>query len=279
VVVVEVDGDILMYKIREIFLYCFSHVQQYNINIRRYNTITTAMTSVQPSNFRSQRKGQNVRQAMVISGLSTIYRNNTNTHFIQSQQRTAPRIYLLDITIEEINKLYPKIHQIIERGRLRPKGTETFFVSKKMEHIVITDNGIYELRAHDATKQQKLHERNPIDGETTTMEIDYHEKKTIPILVDESYYELLEAPEHREIIPSNHIVTRHIKKVVKKHPKSMNAFVFLLNETEKEVVDFYMTTENGVVVSSKMCMNYSDRLTQTCKDEIISFIDDFKLCS
>lgn len=257
---------------------------QYNINIRQYNTITTAtataMATVQQSNFRSQRKGQNVRQAMVISGLSTIYRNNTNTHFIQSQQRTAPRIYLLDITIEEINKLYPKIHQIIERGRLRPKGTETFFVSKKMEHTVITDSGIYELRAHDATKQQKLHERNPIDGETTTMEIDYHEKKSIPIpiLVDESYYELLEAPEHRQIIPSNHIVTRHIKKVVKKHPKSMNAFVFLLNETEKEVIDFYMTTENGVV-SSKMCMNYSDRLTQTCKDEIISFIDDFKLCS
>lgn len=275
----------LVYKIREIFLYCFGHVQ-YNINIRQYNTITTAtatatataMATVQQSNFRSQRKGQNVRQAMVISGLSTIYRNNTNTHFIQSQQRTAPRIYLLDITIEEINKLYPKIHQIIERGRLRPKGTETFFVSKKMEHTVITDSGIYELRAHDATKQQKLHERNPIDGETTTMEIDYHEKKSIPILVDESYYELLEEPEHRQIIPSNHIVTRHIKKVVKKHPKSMNAFVFLLNETEKEVIDFYMTTENGVV-SSKMCMNYSDHLTQTCKDEIISFIDDFKLCS
>ena len=50
------------------------------------------------------------------------------------------------------------------------------------------------------------------------------------------------------------------------------------SKTEKEVIDFYMTTENGVV-SSKMCMNYSDRLTQTCKDEIISFIDDFKLCS
>ena len=33
------------------------------------------------SNFRSQRKGQNARQAMVISGLNTIYRNNTDTHF------------------------------------------------------------------------------------------------------------------------------------------------------------------------------------------------------
>jgi hypothetical protein len=236
------------------------------------------MATVQQSNFRSQRKGQNARQAMVISGLSTIYRNNTNTHFIQSQQRTEPRIYLLDITIEEINKLYPKIHQTIERGRLRPKGTETFFVSKKMEHIIITDNGIYELRSHDATKQQKLHERNPIDGQTTTMEIDYHEKNAIPVLIDESYYELREPSEHRVIIPPNHIVTRHIKKVVKRHPKSMNAFVFLLNETEKEVVDFYVTTENGIV-SSKMCMNCSERITRTCKDDIISFIDDFKLCS
>ena len=29
-----------------------------------------------PNNFRAQKKGQNARQAMMISGLSTIYRNN-----------------------------------------------------------------------------------------------------------------------------------------------------------------------------------------------------------
>ena len=62
-----------------------------------------------PSNFRAQRKGQNARQAMVISGLSTIYRNNTDTHFIQSQQRTEPRVYLLDISLQDMNKMYSKI--------------------------------------------------------------------------------------------------------------------------------------------------------------------------
>ena len=248
------------------------------------------MANVQPSasasNFRSQRKGQNARQAMVISGLSTIYRKNTDTHFIQSQQRTEPRIYFLDMTIEEMNKLYPKIHQIIERGRLRPKGTETFFVSKKMEHLIISDDGIYEIRTHDATKQQNLHERNPIDGQSTTMEINYRDKNNIPVLVDESYYELRESSDRRHIIPSNHIVTRHIKKVVKMHPKSMNAFVFILNETEDEVVDFYMTTENGIVTGGGGGgggggghAGIPDRLTRTCKEDIISFIDQFKLCS
>jgi hypothetical protein len=244
------------------------------------------MANVQPSasasNFRSQRKGQNARQAMVISGLSTIYRKNTDTHFIQSQQRTEPRIYFLDITIEEMNKLYPKIHQIIERGRLRPKGTETFFVSKKMEHLIISDDCIYEICTHDATKQQNLHERNPIDGQSTTMEINYRDKNNIPVLVDESYYELRESSDRRHIIPSNHIVTRHIKKVVKMHPKSMNAFVFILNENEEEIVDFYMTTENGIVTSGGGGGGHAgipDRLTRTCKEDIISFIDQFKLCS
>lgn len=242
------------------------------------NVQTSASAPV--SNFRSQRKGQNARQAMVISGLSTIYRNNTDTHFIQSQQRTEPRIYFLDITIEEMNKIYPKIHQIIERGRLRPKGTETFFVSKKMEHLIISDDGIYEIRTHDDTKQQNLHERNPIDGESTTMEINYRDKNNIPVLVDESYYELRESSDRRHIIPSNHIVTRHIKKVVKIHPKSMNAFVFIFNETEEEVVDFYMTTENGIVTGvGRGHTSIPDRLTRTCKDDIISFIDQFKLCS
>lgn len=238
------------------------------------------MTTVQGSNFRSQRKGQNARQAMVISGLSTIYRNTTDTHFIQSQQRTEPRIYFLDITIDEMNKLYPKIHQIIERGRLRPKGTETFFITKTVEHLMVTDNGIYEIRAHDVTKEQKLHEYVPIDGQTTTMEMNYREKNNIPLLVDESYYELHEPASHRHLIPSNHIVTRHVKKVVKMHPKSMNAFVFILNEPETKVTDFYITTENGIIKGGvHNSTSNSGCLTRTCKDDIISFIDQFKLCS
>jgi DNA-binding Lrp family transcriptional regulator len=234
------------------------------------------------SNFRSQRKGQNARQAMVISSLNTIYRNNTDTHFIKSHQRTEPRIYLLDITVQDMNKFYPKINQIIERGRLRPKGTETFFVSKKMEHLLITESAIYEIRANATTQHQNLHERIPVDGSVTTMEVIHRENSNISVLVDESYYELQEQCDTRHITPTNHIVTRQIKKVVKTHPKSMNAFVFIFNESETEVVDFYMTTENGIVMGCGGGGNVnasSDRLTRTCKDDLISFIEHFKLCS
>jgi len=227
-----------------------------------------------PNNFRAQKRGQNARQAMMISGLSTIYRNNTSTHFIQTKQQTEPRIYILDITLEEMCARYSKIHQIIERGRLRPKGTELFFVDKKMEHLVLTQDAIYEIRANDATRQQNLHERIPVDGQVRMMEI---AKTTtgIPVLVDESYYELTPpiANDTRHNISANHTVVRHIKKVVKTHPKSMSAFVFLLNESETDVLDFYMTTENGVIP------NHSDILTRTCIDDIISFLDHFKLCS
>jgi hypothetical protein len=226
-----------------------------------------------PNNFRAQKRGQNARQAMMISGLSTIYRNNTSTHFIQTKQQTEPRIYILDITLEEMCARYSKIHQIIERGRLRPKGTELFFVDKKMEHLVLTQDAIYEIRANDATRQQNLHERIPVDGQVRMMEI--AKTTTVPVLVDESYYELTPpiANDTRHIISANHTVVRHIKKVVKTHPKSMSAFVFLLNETETDVLDFYMTTENGVIP------NHSDILTRTCIDDIISFLDHFKLCS
>ena len=89
------------------------------------------------STFRSQRKNQNARQATMISGLSTIYRNQTITHSIQTHQQTEPRIFLLDTTLEEMNQMYSKIHNIIEKGRLRPKGTELFFVSKKYETLII----------------------------------------------------------------------------------------------------------------------------------------------
>jgi hypothetical protein len=235
-------------------------------------------TSAPPSNFRAQRKGQNARQAMMISGLSTIYRNNTDTHFIQSHQRTEPRVYLLDITLEEMRKMYPKVHQMIERGRLRPKGTEIFFVTKKMEHLIMADSAIYEIRTNETTRQQNLHERIPVDGSVTTMEIMDNKNSKIPILVDESYYELQGHNDKRHIIPTNHIVTRHVKKVIKLHPKSMNAFVFLLNEKETDVIDFYMTTENGIITGAAGGY-YSDRLTRTCKDDLISFIEHFKLCT
>jgi hypothetical protein len=237
------------------------------------------------NNFRAQKKGQNARQAMMISGLSTIYRNNTSTHFIQTKQQTEPRIYLLDITLEEMGARYSKIHQIIERGRLRPKGTELFFVDKKMEHLILTQDAIYEIRANVTTRQQNLHERIPVDGRVRTMEIAKAAASSttggtvpvpvpVPVLVDESYYELTPvASDTCHTISTNHAVVRYIKKVVKTHPKSMNAFVFILNETETDVLDFYITTENGVIP------NHSDILTRTCIDDIISFLDHFKLCS
>ena len=240
------------------------------------------------TNFRSQRKGQNARQAMIISELSTIYRKNTNTHGIQSHQRSEPRIYLLDITIKDMNAhYYTKIHQIVERGRLRPKGTETFFVTRTMEHLILSDEAIYEIRANQhgtassSSSTQTIRKRIPVDGPITTLEINNNNNNPIPVLVDESYYEFAgagagTASSERHIIPPNHIVTRHVKKVIKMHEKSMNAFVFILNETETEVMDFYITTENGIddVVDAKQ----RDPLTRTCKDDIISFIHQFKLC-
>jgi hypothetical protein len=231
---------------------------------------------MEPRNhFRAQKKGQNARQAMMISGLSTIYRNNTSTHFIQTKQHTEPRIYILDVTLEEMCARYSDIHKIIERGRLRPKGTELFFVDKKMEHFVVSQDGIFEIRANDATRQQNLHERIPVDGQVRTMEIIKAATAgsvsvSVPVLVDESYYEII--PVDDKTISTHHTVVRHVKKVVKTHPKSMTAFVFLLNETETDVLDFYITTENGVIPQS-------DILTRTCISDIISFLDHFKLCS
>jgi len=228
------------------------------------------------NHVRAQKTGQNARQAMVISGLSTIYRNNTNTHFIQTKQHTEPRIYLLDVTLEEMRAQYAKIHQIIEKGRLRPKGSEVFFVDKKMEHFLITQDGIYEIRANDATRQQNLHERIPVDGPVRTTEITKvgTTEGSVSVLVDESYYDLTPIADsnRRHIISTYHTVVRHIKKTVRTHPKSLTAFVFLFNETETDVLDFYITTENGVIPQS-------DILTRTCIDDINSFLDHFKLCS
>jgi hypothetical protein len=150
-----------------------------------------------------------------------------------------------------------------------------------MEHLILSDEAIYEIRAshqHGASSSsQSIHKRIPVDGPITTVEIE-NNNNTIPVLVDESYYEFAGsgAANERHIIPPNHIVTRHVKKVIKMHEKSMNAFVFILNETESEVVDFYITTENGI--DDVVDVKERDPLTRTCKDDIISFIQQFKLC-
>lgn len=263
--------------------------------------------------IRNQRKNQNARQATMISGLSTIYRNQSITHSIQTHQQTEPRIFLLDTTLEEMNQMYSKIHGVIEKGRLRPKGTELFFVYKKRETIIISEDTIYEiayvtrpktpahLRMHthinDTTTREVVNpcllERIPVDGDVTTIEINIvsndetgNQKKTfvVPLLVDESYYKLT----NRKVEPAtttttttttgshispNHTLIQYTKIVVKLHPKSMNSFVFIMDENEHEVLDFYFTTENGIIEKNK------EKLTKTCKDDIISFIDHFKICS
>mgnify|MGYP003337542536 FL=1 len=105
------------------------------------------------STFRNQRKNQNARQAAMISGLSTIYRNQTSTHAIQTHQQTEPRIFLLDITLDDINQMYSKIHNIIEKGRIRPKGTELFFVNKKRVTLILTEDAIYEIKREPSSSQ------------------------------------------------------------------------------------------------------------------------------
>jgi len=241
-----------------------------------YNFISAGQ--MEKNHVRAQRQGQSARQAMMISGLNTIYRNTSSTHHIQSKQRTEPRIYFLDITLDEINTQYSKIHSIIERGRLRPKGTELFFVTNKLEHFILSDDAIYEIRSHgngsNTGTSTVLYEYEPIDGPNTTVSVT---DKT-PVLLDESYYVIHshDDTKYRAVLSSYHIVIRHVKKVVKTHPKSMNAFVFLLNEDETTVIDFYMTTENGV---NPQQGTDQDRLTRTCKEDIGSFVEHFKLCS
>lgn len=251
------------------------------------------------NHVRNQRKKQNARQATVISGLSTIYRNQSTTHLIQTHQQTEPRIFLLDITLDEMNKMYPKIHGIIEKGRLRPKGTEVFFVYKKLEHYIISEDIVYEIHSGHVGDAVTLKERIPVDGAVTTVDMKItresdkdNDDTTLSLLVDESYYKLSHAGVGAGAgaglgntntdntftgthISPNHIIERHMKIVVKTHPKSMNAFVFIMNDVETEVLDFYMTTENGIIGRN----GNVDIITKTCKDDIISFIDHFKLCS
>lgn len=227
------------------------------------------------NHIRSQRKNQNARQATMISGLNTIYRNQTTTHAIQTHQQTEPRIFLLDITLEEMNRMYSKIHGIIEKGRIRPKGTELFFVTRKMEHLVWSEDAVYEL-CRTATAIERI----PMDGAVTTVEISREYDNSIPLLVDESYYKFNSSiPFISTHISPNHILTRHMKITVKLHPKSLNSFVYIMNETETQVLDFYITTENGIIETGKPRGSGDDIITRQCKDDIISFIDHFKLCS
>lgn len=259
------------------------------------------------NHVRNQRKKQSARQATVISGLNTIYRNDSITHLIQTHQQTEPRIFLLDITLDEMNKMYPKIVGIIDKGRLRPKGTETFFVYKKMEHYIVSEDAVYEIHGKYANNGSidivTLKERIPVDGPVTTFEMTLTRENntaataaTVPLLVDESYYKLSTAGSSggsggsdthhanttfsSSYISPNHIIDRHMKIVVKTHPKSMNAFVFIMNDTETTVLDFYITTENGITMAAAAAAAGSiDILTKTCKDDINSFLHHFKLCS
>jgi len=232
--------------------------------------------------FRNQRKNQNARQAAIISGLSTIYRNQSTTHAIQTHQQTEPRIFLLDITLEDMNRMYDKIHGIIEKGRIRPKGTEIYFVTRKMEHFILSEDAIYEIRSRgSASTAASVIERIPIDGAVTTLEICSNDQ-SIPVLVDESCYKLDSSlPFIGAHISPNHITVKHMKIVVKLHPKSLNSFVFIMNETETQVIDFYITTENGIIENSQRRGGDrgNDIITNECKEDIISFITHFKLCS
>lgn len=274
-----------------------------NINILSYdnileNSINIMASKIGTNHVRNQRKNQNARQATMISGLSTIYRTQTMAHAIQTHQQTEPRIFLLDITLDDMNQMYSKIHGIIEKGRLRPKGTEIFFVYKKTEHFIVSEDTIYEIKSGNMSTLD-LVRRIPVDGPVRTTEIcvsRYSDNKdddetmntsvfTIPLVVDESYYKLSNTHSYSDTDPNtyigthispNHVVVRDVKITVKLHPKSVNSFVFIMNETETQVLDFYFTTENGIIQTNKQT---KDNITNTCKDDILSFIDHFKLCS
>jgi hypothetical protein len=259
------------------------------------NTISLATAS---SHIRHQKKNQTARQAMMISGLQTIYRNNSATNAIQKNIRSETRIYLLDITIADINEKYSKIHQIIETGRLKPKGTEQYFVKKQHEHLLVTENGIYEIKtstnhnnsngcynknnnkhngngASVENTTSHLQKKSIVDGVTNTIEVNAsiisenkatQKQLVIPVLVDESYYQQSESSVHH--IPIEHSYIIQVKKTVRFHNNAPNAFVFVFDENEKQILDFYMTTDNGII---------KDKLSTSFKDDMISFLLQFKL--
>lgn len=257
------------------------------------------------SQIRAQKKNQNARQAMVISGLSTIYRNTSASHAIKSHKQTEPRIYFLNISLDDINKTYAKIRQIIEKGTAvtgTGTGTARYTVKTKTEHLLLTETDIYEIgvskpaagngRDRDRNGCRELQLRVPVDGNVTIKEIrlkvsggdDNHASRdyNIPVLIDESYYELNHTRDAAATaaihIPPNHKYIIRIKKTVKFHATSPNAFVFVFDalgtDTEAlgaDVTDFYMTTEDGIIPQS-------DKLNNTFREDMISFLLQFKLC-
>ena len=258
--------------------------------------------SVAPQ-VRHQKKNQTARQAMMISGLQTIYRNNATSNAIKRNIQSEARIYFLDITLDEINNKYAKINQLVENGRLRPKGTETFFVKIYREHLLITERGVYEIKVETSAKDrssapsaaaQYLQQRFITDGETTTKEIHARiieesnvQDICIPVLIDESYFSTspstpasasasASAPAHLQHytphIPTEHTLVIRVKKTIRFHNNAPNAFVFIFDETEKNIVDFYMTTDNGILPNA-------EKLNNSFKDDLISFLSQFKLCS
>jgi hypothetical protein len=260
------------------------------------------------SQIRSQKKNQNARQAMVISGLSTIYRNTSASHAIKSHRQTEPRIYFLNISLDDINKTYAKIRQIIEKGSaVTGNGNARYTVKTKTEHLLLTETDIYEIglskppvgNGRDRNGGRELHLRFPVDGNVTIKEImlkvssddgdgsDPSRDYNIPVLIDESYYELNHtrdaattptAPAVGMHIPPNHKYLIRVKKIIKFHAGSPNAFVFVFDTLGTEaggtcdVTDFYMTTEDGIIPQS-------DKLNNTFREDMISFLLQFKLCS
>jgi len=250
------------------------------------------------SNIRHQKKNQTARQAMMISGLQTIYRNNSATNAIQKNIRSEAKIYFLDIPMTDINEKYSKIHQNIETGRLKPKGTELYFVKKQREHLLATDKGIYEIKTTtnrngnsngnngNFVSNTYLQQKSVIDGLITTKEVkasiigedNATRQLIIPILIDESYFQLqtesssssTEPERYVHHIPSEHSYIIQVKKTVRFHNNAPNAFVFIFDECEKHIVDFYMTTENGI-------MPNNDKLNNSFRDDMISFLLQFKL--
>ena len=245
------------------------------------------------THVRHQKKNQTARQAMVISGLKTIYRNTSSSDAIKRNLHSEPHIYFLDISIEDINEKYKKIHQIVESGRLRPKGTELFFVKTKKEHLIVSDRGIYEIKLENAglhpkyrTHQQQqaaprqyLQQKVVVDGPHTLKELEFNQK-TVPILIDESYFKQQspqQPPTHTGHQETHHISTEHhyivrVIKTIRFHSNAPNAFVFVFDEKEENITDFYMTTENGLLPNH-------EKVNTSLKDDIHSFLFHFKLCS
>lgn len=271
-----------------------TNTHKHNLDIMLYlgNKVPTVMSHV-----RAQKKNQNARQAMVISGLSTIYRNTSASHAIKTQQQSAPRIYFLNISLDDINKIYPKICQIIEKGSAVNAGGNTrYHVKTKTEHLLITGTDIYEIGLSKLGLGLQL--RTPVDGIITIKEInvnvsfadgtrtrnidDKPRDYNIPVLIDESYYELIRDTPNETSTSATQIQPHHkyivqTKKTIKLHATSPNSFVFVVESNSgksdhDDVIDFYMTTEDGIIPQS-------DKLNNTFREDMISFLIQFKLCS